>query len=246
VEESLVRSFEHLDIQCAHFRVRSPPLLCTDDDIQPLEHPLIFYSVQEAHQAFDQLLGRLFYLANSLNSGQQGGNLSRDEILHRKRVQLWSRTEQVTRSFDTFRQRPHITLSPRGQQAADLLYIHLFMLPRTPKGYLLTGRREPSISTSRSLLCLTEAFLRKYSQRPSFVVNVGVIPPLLNVALYSPDYGLRWRAIEILQSWPHREGPWDSVSAAQMAMDAMDSGGLVEDPGREGPVNHVSYFPAAE
>ncbi|KAF7586292.1 hypothetical protein BBP40_009148 [Aspergillus hancockii] len=246
VQESLVRAFEHLDIQCAHFRVRSPSLLCADEELQSLKHSIVFRSVHEAHQAFDQLLARLFCLANSSNSGADGQIAPGDYMFHQKRVHLWSQTEQVTRSFNAFRQQYYTDLSRQDQQAADLLYIHLFMLPRTPKGYLLNGRREPSVSTSRSLLFLTEAFLRKYPKRPSFLVNAGVIPPLLNVALYSPDYGLRWRAIEVLRSWSHREGPWDSVSAAQMAVDAMSTGSLAEDPGDIGPANHVSYFPAAD
>ncbi|KAK1826100.1 hypothetical protein QBC39DRAFT_269782 [Podospora conica] len=54
--------------------------------------------------------------------------------------------------------------------------------------------------------------------KPSFSADLGIVPPLFVVATKCRDRALRWKAIQLLQSSPRREGMWDSELTARIAM----------------------------
>jgi hypothetical protein len=68
---------------------------------------------------------------------------------------------------------------------------------------------------------LTEEIMRKFPERPSFTLEAGVLPPLYLAAIVCVEYGVRWRAIELLRSWQHREGPFDSNWLASLAEESL-------------------------
>lgn len=46
--------------------------------------------------------------------------------------------------------------------------------------------------------------------RPGWLMDMGVNPSLTLICWKCHDWGLREQALEILETWPHREGIWDS------------------------------------
>lgn len=62
------------------------------------------------------------------------------------------------------------------------------------------------------------------------VVDLGWIPPLYYTALKCRSYGLRMRAVELLEGASHREGIWDSRIASVVARRVVE----VEERGRDG------------
>ncbi|THC87439.1 hypothetical protein EYZ11_013115 [Aspergillus tanneri] len=64
-------------------------------------------------------------------------------------------------------------------------------------------------------------------RRPSLFMETGVIVPLFYICEESGDPELSRRAMEVLESWPHREGLWDSNVAATMirSMGALNGNG---------------------
>lgn len=47
-------------------------------------------------------------------------------------------------------------------------------------------------------------------KRPTLVLDLGVIASLFYIAWRCHDIKLRLQALDVLEAWPHREGPWDS------------------------------------
>lgn len=52
--------------------------------------------------------------------------------------------------------------------------------------------------------------------RPTLLLDMGIIPPILYICLKCPCVDTRRQALKCLKSWPHREGPWDSNLVALM------------------------------
>ncbi|KAI7978216.1 hypothetical protein EIK77_009756 [Talaromyces pinophilus] len=70
-----------------------------------------------------------------------------------------------------------------------------------------------------ALLSAHELFLAKFSERPSFTLDYGIIPGLWVVASQCPLYSVRIQAIKVLQSWPHAEAFKNSNVAASLALE---------------------------
>lgn len=58
--------------------------------------------------------------------------------------------------------------------------------------------------------------------KPSFALDLGIVPPLFVVATKCRDRKLRREAIQLLVSSPRREGMWDSILSARVAMWIME------------------------
>lgn len=72
-----------------------------------------------------------------------------------------------------------------------------------------------------TIVALAENILTKSPERPSFTLDMGILPPLFMAAYSCSDYSLRWRAIGLIRSWHHREGLYDSRWAVYVAEDHM-------------------------
>jgi hypothetical protein len=72
-----------------------------------------------------------------------------------------------------------------------------------------------------ALLSAHESFLAKFSEKPSFTLDYGIIAGLWVVASQCPLYSVRIQAIKILQSWPHIEGFKNSEVAASLAIEVI-------------------------
>ena len=75
---------------------------------------------------------------------------------------------------------------------------------------------------------LAESIIASFTNRPSVCLDMGVILPLAFVVTKCPEEGVRARALRVLQSWPHREGPWESGVMAEWASRAFVVGGDVD------------------
>jgi hypothetical protein len=59
-------------------------------------------------------------------------------------------------------------------------------------------------------------------KRPTLTADTGIIEPLFVTALKCRDPFIRRNAIALLESWPHREGFWDSALVAKLAQKVVD------------------------
>ncbi|KAB8074933.1 hypothetical protein BDV29DRAFT_190621 [Aspergillus leporis] len=183
VEQSLVPAVAHLDIMSAHFGVGGP-LLCIDTELDHgesnFELPLAFGDPQDAHGAFKPVFSAGFRFITPYI------HLLLNEILLNYEALHFSYTN----------------LSRKEQREADLLELYILGLDVSLKTSLV--RRNPVVLDCYTphywmILSRTEAFMRKYLERPSISI----------------------RSLELLWSWPHREGPFDSNWSASLAAQAL-------------------------
>ncbi|KAJ5180711.1 hypothetical protein N7492_003921 [Penicillium capsulatum] len=59
---------------------------------------------------------------------------------------------------------------------------------------------------------ISDSFLEgsRTGVRPGWLMDMGINPSLALICWKCHDWGLRERALEIMDAWPHREGIWDS------------------------------------
>ncbi|OJK03438.1 hypothetical protein ASPACDRAFT_39058 [Aspergillus aculeatus ATCC 16872] len=59
------------------------------------------------------------------------------------------------------------------------------------------------------------------SDLPQISLDIGVIPSLYAIAKRTVDPEQRWRAIRLLQSYPHQEGPWNASLLSRTLIESL-------------------------
>ncbi|PYH31440.1 Zn(II)2Cys6 transcription factor [Aspergillus neoniger CBS 115656] len=226
VEWCLVEAFAHLDVQSIQFGVGGPIWFTDEQDHIQLgnEKFTAFQNLAEARQAFDRVMGTVL-LFTAKASGSAHSQIAADyETLYRKQLDLCLQIDTFTQTFNKFQTNTYSQLSPKQQRGADIIYLHQRAATLTLQTCLLDGN-EPILDQYtpefENILSLVDAIMHTFPERPSVCFDMGIIPPLTLVATGCRDYNVRWRAIEMLRSWPHREGTWDSNLCAQLAIQTM-------------------------
>ncbi|KAK6819250.1 hypothetical protein RU639_008243 [Aspergillus parasiticus] len=93
--------------------------------------------------------------------------------------------------------------------------------------------------TFENIVTLAEGITASFTERPSILLHMGVIAPLFFVSTECSEHEVRWRAIRALQSWPHREGTWDSSLVARIAIETIKAEEQTVKEG--GQSSHVSH-----
>ncbi|RAH42836.1 uncharacterized protein BO95DRAFT_445573 [Aspergillus brunneoviolaceus CBS 621.78] len=104
-------------------------------------------------------------------------------------------------------------LSPRDQRGAEVLEIWL-----TAVGLgLQTGPLHGDLAALqrftpqyRDLLHRSQCFLARFPQRPTLLVDLGVLPTIFFVGDGCQDLSVRWEALQAHYAWPHQEGPFSA------------------------------------
>ncbi|RAH86354.1 hypothetical protein BO86DRAFT_395788 [Aspergillus japonicus CBS 114.51] len=73
------------------------------------------------------------------------------------------------------------------------------------------ARLEPFTPEYATLATMAEQVIAKFPDRPSLLVDLGVILTLYHPAEACQDFTVRWRALQALRSWLHNEGAFDSL-----------------------------------
>lgn len=220
VEQYLVSAFTHLDILASHYD-RVFPIFSSDNQpgpTQSISHGIPdsgphFRSLPEVRIAFDSLL-RSFYRFSSRCLGMSDVEIALNyETLQVQQLEVWSQVVQFKQFFEPFYKHFYDGLDPKAQRGLDIVRLHMLSSPVCLKSLLLGSNRAPLAYYTPDLeaVCaLTEAIMTKFPERPSVTVENGVVAPLFHAATLCCEYSIRWWALELLQSWPHREGPFDS------------------------------------
>ncbi|KUL87444.1 hypothetical protein ZTR_04766 [Talaromyces verruculosus] len=234
VEDGLVSAFAHLDILAAHYD-RVFPILCPNDqsNVGQLKNnpdnttpslPSPFQTLTEARTAFDSLLSASYRFSGSYMGMKDEEIAQNYKSLQDEQSAVWSQTVRFKRSFQPFYTNSYNQLSQKEQRGADIINLNLLSLPICLQSCLLGNNRDALAYYASDLdrICsLSGKIMTKFPERPSFTVENGVIPPLYLAAMLGYDYRIRWRGIELLRSWPHREGPFDSNWCASLAEEAL-------------------------
>ncbi|PWY90321.1 C6 zinc finger domain protein [Aspergillus sclerotioniger CBS 115572] len=225
VDQSLVEAFAHLDLQSPQFGVEGP-LLCMDEQDHPQprkEKFLVFRTLAEARQALDRLMNTVLRFTNGSWGSSHDEIASDYGIRYKSQLSLCMRVEEFAQAFNSFRNQASLT--PKEQRGADLIYLHQRTATLALQICLLDGN-EPVLDQYtpefENILSLANKIMYTFPERPSVCLDMGIIPSLFLVATACLDYKVRWKAIEALRAWPHREGPWDSNLCAQMAVETMN------------------------
>ncbi|KAE8143623.1 Alpha/Beta hydrolase protein [Aspergillus pseudotamarii] len=246
VEQSLVDTFCHLDVQSAYFGVGELVLPVQSDvcllewntgNVEPFQH------LCEARRVLDSLMGAVFQFHTFVSP------LSRTEIgvkygyLSQRQFDLGSQLRRFAQAFDPLYMHLSTRCDIKGKRGADIIYLHQLSLSMILETCLLGHTKElldyytPAF---RKLVALAEAITTSFTERPSILLHMGVIAPLFFVSTECSEPEVRWRAIRALQSWPHREGTWDSSLVARIAIETMTvEEQAVQDPDQASHVSHA-------
>ncbi|KAE8154224.1 hypothetical protein BDV25DRAFT_136150 [Aspergillus avenaceus] len=225
VEECLVAAFARLDIQSAFYGTGGP-FMRLDEDPEYWLSQVDFKTVYEARQALEPLFSGTFWFHSQCQA------LSKAEIesgygdLQGKQQQLLSEANRYVCAFDTFYSRSYVYLNLKDQRAADVVAVNHKIVALSLKECLLRpedAALDYYTPDHEMVLSLVQAIIHKFPDRPSVVLDMGVIPPLYYISLKCRDYAVRWRAIMALKSWPHREGTFDANWAASVAVRLLEA-----------------------
>ncbi|KAE8382306.1 hypothetical protein BDV26DRAFT_299697 [Aspergillus bertholletiae] len=220
VEEALVAAFAQLDIQAANFKVGGPILRLEDElDTSITEDCLLFSNIREARRAIEPILSRAFGFLLSCWTKSDKEIMCNYKWLQEEQQTLFSELNRFSSQFDIFYNYSYGLLNRKDQRGADTINIlrhttSLSMRTSLIRDKALLNRYQPEYKMSLGLI---EELMYKFRERPNYTLDMGVIPPLYIISIGCTDYSLRWRAIELLRSWPHREGIFDSNWAAFIA-----------------------------
>ncbi|RAL00760.1 Zn(II)2Cys6 transcription factor [Aspergillus ibericus CBS 121593] len=221
VEQCLVDTFACLDIQCAYFG-SGDRVLCEGPEDSGFHHdvedpPLWrFKSVHEARQALEPSTGDVIQFCGlRVTAGYKESPMPRQ-------LEILTRLDRYLDALTEFRHEYADRLSPKDIKGVKLLELEA-LGARASLQVIPYFNCDPALDQYTDdfelLLSLSEAVLRENWDIPRVSMDIGVIPPLYLVAKRSEDYDLRWRAIQLLQSCPHQEGPWDAALLARIAIE---------------------------
>ncbi|PYH86704.1 hypothetical protein BO82DRAFT_244380, partial [Aspergillus uvarum CBS 121591] len=104
-------------------------------------------------------------------------------------------------------------LSPKDERGAEVLEIWLMAVGLG----LQTGplHENPTALQRftpqyRDLLNRIQRFLARFPQRPTLLVDMGVLPTIFFVGDGCQDLSVRWEALQAHYAWPHQEGPFSA------------------------------------
>ncbi|KAL4908349.1 hypothetical protein BDW74DRAFT_175038 [Aspergillus multicolor] len=180
-----------------------------------------FNNLSEARRAFDFLTSTAFQFILLCKDLTDEEILRDYDFLHYRQLQVLSQLGIFVHRFEPF---SCSTLPPDEKRGADVLRIQLRSVGLQIKIALVRDEAvlncySPEYETHVNMIA---GLLSKYPVvRPTVVLEAGIVSPLYYAALWCRDYSVRHRAIDILLSWPHREGAFDANWAALQALQRM-------------------------
>lgn len=237
LDPTLVETFQKLDAEGSHFRPGTPSINANHELDQDWLSRNVFSdhrSVEDVHKSVTMLMNEgIPFLARCWPLSKSEIAVSYGELSNRQQ-QLLSLYLQFEERFHVFKSLYYENMPRHEQRAVDLLQIQCFGQKLGLKTCLIKGPIPTGMTPEYlGLLSIHESFLEKFSERPSFTLDYGIIPGLWVVASQCPLYSVRIQAIKLLQSWPHVESFKNSNVAASLALEIIkrelqtgDDGGL--------------------
>ena len=221
-ERALEGAFRHLHVQAVHF---APPgtgvRFHLADKSEKSDGEQCFYSLPEAKEALDPILGDILYSFRVRCEFAVGDAASDFFTLSAERHGLLRRLEGHRMALDTLvaHREGGGSWSSRDLRCIDIMRVHHLSL-----GILLGTLLNLSEMTYDKYLAefnqiadlaerVIKSLMAEHRRRdglPKMVMDMGVIPGLFWTFLKCRDTSYRRRVLDILEAWPHREGPYES------------------------------------
>jgi Fungal specific transcription factor domain len=242
VESSLIPIFARLDIQ-ASTHIVSRPLHCdlVLKSLDVSDAPEIPESFSTVYEASDSLLGLVYYMFHLqqvahgyYDPAREGSPYKCPEGLvmmfltareqNREQLDVW------LEKLNTLLKTSASSMSMRELRASILLKVHYLFVA------IMLGASGANDETKfdnftaefGQMLKLAESLLgpstplERSGQKPSYVFDTNIIPPLYMGATRCRDPQLRRKALNLLWSLKSREGIWDSNVAAAIGKWVME------------------------
>ncbi|KAJ9294603.1 transcriptional regulator family: Fungal Specific TF [Paecilomyces variotii] len=223
VAHCIVEAFTNLEIQSIQLGACEVALENNgfEHQICIFDTPEIFSSFQEARRSLDSILGAVFRFLTRCGGLSEQEILSDYEALHKKQLELLSQCNGFGSRFELFC--GSRTFNAKEQRGADMMRLVQRFLALTVKICLLRDETALDYYTSEheTHILMAAEIMTRFPDRPSVTLDIGIIPPLYSAAMWCRDHNVRRRAIAVLKSWPHREGPFESEWTAWVASEQL-------------------------
>ncbi|PYH98139.1 hypothetical protein BO71DRAFT_317051 [Aspergillus ellipticus CBS 707.79] len=238
--QALARAFRHLQVQFIRYTEPGQPFGWSPEILGREDAEFTFNTLLEAREGLDPITSRILSL-EQLGDGSD----EPDRVAEQREIQQQLQRHIV--AFDHFVARHSIrpTWTRREARGADIIRLHQqnlmikiqTSLSRSETGY---DRYIPQFARVMSLAERIVADIQKESGKdgrlPKMMIHTGVNPTLFWLCLKCRDGPLRQRALDLLEAWPHREGPYDTrmlVSLARLLM-RIEAQGQIREIGPDG------------
>ncbi|RAL08520.1 uncharacterized protein BO97DRAFT_408322 [Aspergillus homomorphus CBS 101889] len=217
VDPCLLAAFAQLETQSTHFSVINLQLWDHQLEFsQPRdnESDLLHQSVDERRRMIEPLINAMFKFFKRCWTESESEIASHYGELQSIQTRLISEVHRATLSFAKFYAVRYASLTRKQQRGADLIRLCLLTQSVGLRTSLIHNNPElllPFTPDYAALLSQSKKIIAQFPDRPTVMVDTGVILPLYIVADACQDLTLRWEAIQVLRDWPHYEGPYDSV-----------------------------------
>ncbi|KAL4951721.1 hypothetical protein BDW69DRAFT_186131 [Aspergillus filifer] len=222
IEPTVITAFAHLGTQSLHYGVDDILNLKTlTEQQEPLQGGNTFANFHEAQWMLD------FVLTAACRFLVRCEGLTEEEIaidyvsLHDEQLQLLSQMSSFDDRFEAFLATAKLTT--KEQRAAEIMLLNRRSLSMLVQIALTWDKSLIDLYTPEyeAQLSLTEEIMERYPERPTVMLELGILPPLYNAAMWCQDFNVRIRATKALRAWPHREGLFDSNWLAFLALQRM-------------------------
>lgn len=243
IKSILEETFRRLDLQTAHFDSGGPFLQYDCPGLNEKD-PVSFFTgsqqLAEAKRQSDLLLGCSFVFLEKCRTARAGERDLDPAVVAEQKSRLLNLFENYREALGNLEHRFFISGRQDHYNAVLLLMMHTIAV-YVQVSVLTTVHEEQSydahITDFREIISLAKRFMASAQdapKHPSLSTDWGIVPPLFFAAVLCHDPSIRREAISFLESWPRREGFWNSCFFAKIAGTVMEveEGMMINSPQR--------------
>ncbi|KAL4932111.1 Zn(II)2Cys6 transcription factor domain-containing protein [Aspergillus undulatus] len=223
VEPWIITAFAHLGTQSPHYGVEEVLTIShvAGQPVVPFYGSGLFANFHEAQQILSSVLTAACRFLLQCETHSEDEIYLNYASLQHEQMQLLSRMSAFDNHFVSFLSTT--PLNRKEQRAADMMLLCRRSLSLLVQVALISDKAAIDYFTPEyeAHLSIVEMIMEKYPERPTVMLELGILPPLYNAAMWCRDFNVRVRAIKALRSWPHREGLFDSNWLAFLALQRM-------------------------
>ncbi|KAL4747251.1 hypothetical protein BDW72DRAFT_18183 [Aspergillus terricola var. indicus] len=239
IDRSLAAAMVHLDLQSAHFGLSEThtPLdlatLAVNQETRPDPRKMEFNCIQDACFVRDGTLHRIVTFVNFCETLSAADLAANYPVLLKEQQKQQAQLASFEQGLRHFEQRmlDPAALTSMDRRSFDLLRMHhkgvsliidicLIKDPDVIRD-MYSDRFSEVVGLAEQITAGVQDRAREAGLRPTLMMETAVIGPLYYIIQKCCNKEIAKRALRVLEEWPHREGMWDSVQAAEMAREAM-------------------------
>ncbi|KAL4734211.1 hypothetical protein BDV11DRAFT_64434 [Aspergillus similis] len=244
IDRSLAAAMVHLDLQSAHFglsETHTPldlAILAEDQLTSPGPDNLEFSCIQDACFVRDRTLHQIVTFVNFCETLSAADLAANYPVLLKEQQKQQVQLASFAQGLRHLEQKmlDLAVLPSRDLRSLDLLRMHhkgvsliidvcLIKDPDIIRD-MYSDRFSEVVGLAEQITAGVQDKAREAGPRPTLMMETAVIGPLYYIIQKCRNKEIATRALKAMEEWPHREGMWDSVQAAEMAREAMgDSAG---------------------